>query len=117
MSLLQSPETPPIESILTALINEIAALPGAGAIELRPPVLVLDDYYVIESRAIDEALTFLLDHLPPNPHPVDLSHLPASGVSGRKGPAQDHPCDRQGAYGSSQESERRCPAPALGNGI
>ena len=35
-------------------------------------VLVLDDYHVIESQAIDQALTFLLDHLPPPPGGLHL---------------------------------------------
>jgi LuxR family maltose regulon positive regulatory protein len=28
--------------------------------------LVLDDYHVIDTKPIDQALTFLLDHLPPH---------------------------------------------------
>jgi len=66
---LQSPQPPPIESILTALINEIAAIPDNF-------VLVLDDYHVIDanvvdaSTTVDEALTFLLAHLPPQMHLV-----------------------------------------------
>ena len=60
---LQSPRSPPTEAILTALLNEIAALPNDF-------VLVLDDYHVIDSRSIDSALTFLLDHLPPRMHLV-----------------------------------------------
>jgi LuxR family transcriptional regulator, maltose regulon positive regulatory protein len=59
---LQPPPLP-IESILTALLNEITALPDHF-------VLVLDDYHVIESQAIDQALTFLLEHLPPQMHLV-----------------------------------------------
>jgi LuxR family transcriptional regulator, maltose regulon positive regulatory protein len=60
---LQSPQPPSIESILTALLNEISAIPYKF-------VLVLDDYHVIDSEAIDEALTFLLEHLPPPMHLV-----------------------------------------------
>ena len=60
---LQSSQPPPIESILTALINEIAAIPDNF-------ILVLDDYHVIDSEPIDHALTFLLDHLPPQMHLV-----------------------------------------------
>ena len=33
-------------------------------------VLVLDDYHVIDSKRIDDALTFLLEHLPPQMHLV-----------------------------------------------
>ncbi len=60
---LQSSQSPPAESILTALVNEIATLP-------HPLVLVLDDYHVIDAEPIDRALTFLLDHLPPQLHLV-----------------------------------------------
>jgi len=58
LTMLQTPQPPPIETILTDLINEIAALSS-------PLLLVLDDYHLIEARPIHEALTFLLDHLPP----------------------------------------------------
>lgn len=33
-------------------------------------LLVLDDYHVIESGAVDDALTFLVEHLPPHMHLV-----------------------------------------------
>ncbi len=58
---LNSPELPPIETILTALLNEIATIPENF-------VLVLDDYHVIDSKSVDEVLSFLLDHLPPQMH-------------------------------------------------
>ena len=70
---LQSPQPPPIESLLIALINEITNLPDNF-------ILVLDDYHVIDSKAADEALTFLLKHLPPQMHLVVITredpHLP-----------------------------------------
>ena len=59
---LQSPQ-PPTEAILTALLNEIITLPDSF-------VLVLDDYHVIDAKAVDLALTFLLEHLPPQMHLV-----------------------------------------------
>jgi LuxR family maltose regulon positive regulatory protein len=54
---LQSSEPPPIESVLTTVINEIDATD-------RDLTLVLDDYHVIDSDAIHAAMTFLLDRLP-----------------------------------------------------
>src|SRR4051794_685366 len=60
---LQSPQPPPTESLLTALLNEIMTLPD-------PFLLVLDDYHVIEAPAVDAALTFLLEHLPAQLHLV-----------------------------------------------
>ncbi|MFN8475637.1 MAG: LuxR C-terminal-related transcriptional regulator [Anaerolineae bacterium] len=60
---LQSPQPPPPETILTTLLNDIAAVPGDF-------ILVLDDYHVIEAQAVDQALTFLVEHLPPQMHLV-----------------------------------------------
>jgi LuxR family maltose regulon positive regulatory protein len=62
LSALRGPQ-PPIEALLTPLINEIAALPDTI-------VLVLDDYYLIDGQAIHDALTFLLRRLPPQMHLV-----------------------------------------------
>src|SRR6266568_1962467 len=60
---LQSPQPPPTESILTALLNEITAIPDNF-------VLILDDYHVIDAKAIDHTLTYLVEHLPPQMHLV-----------------------------------------------
>jgi ATP/maltotriose-dependent transcriptional regulator MalT len=54
---LQSPQPPPAESTLTTLLNEITDIPDHF-------VLVLDDYHALDSKAVDQALTFLLNHLP-----------------------------------------------------
>ena len=63
LGVLQSPQPPPIESILTALLNEITTVPDNF-------ILVLDDYHVIDAKPVDHALTFLLEHLPPQMHLV-----------------------------------------------
>jgi LuxR family maltose regulon positive regulatory protein len=63
LDLLQSPQPPPIEPLLVTLINQIAAVPEHF-------VLVLDDYHAIADRAVDDALAFLLEHLPPQMHLV-----------------------------------------------
>ena len=55
---LQDTQPPSSEAVLTALLNEITTVPDQF-------VLVLDDYHVIDSRPVGEALTFLLEHLPP----------------------------------------------------
>src|SRR5215204_4644464 len=60
---LQSPQPPPTESILTVLLNEVTTVED----EI---VLVLDDYHLIDATAVDDALTFLLEHLPPRMHLV-----------------------------------------------
>ena len=67
-AVLQSPQLPPLESLLTLLINDLA-----GNREGCPYVLVLDDYHVIHAPAVHKALVFLLDHLPPQLHLVILT--------------------------------------------
>jgi LuxR family transcriptional regulator, maltose regulon positive regulatory protein len=63
LGVFQSPQPPPVESILTTLLNEVSAIPD-------PFVLVLDDYHVIDVKAVDQALTFLIEHQPPQMHLV-----------------------------------------------
>ncbi len=63
LGVLQSPQPPPTEMILTALLNDITAIPDHF-------VLVLDDYHVLDAKAIDQALTYLVEHLPPQMHLV-----------------------------------------------
>jgi LuxR family transcriptional regulator, maltose regulon positive regulatory protein len=63
LSVLQSPQPPPTESILTALLNDLTTISDHV-------VLVFDDYHVIEAKPVDYALTFLLEHLPPRIHLV-----------------------------------------------
>ena len=63
LALMRTPSPPPVETILTNLLNEIAAFPDDFT-------LVLDDYHVIDAKPIDTALTFLLEHLPRQMHLV-----------------------------------------------
>ncbi|MGD8405426.1 MAG: hypothetical protein PVJ21_17345, partial [Anaerolineales bacterium] len=59
--MLQTPQPSPIETILTTLLNEITTV-------LDSFILVLDDYHVIESKEVDDALVFLLEHAPTQMH-------------------------------------------------
>ena len=59
-------QPPPAELLLTNLLNEITTIPDNF-------VLVLDDYHVIEAKPVDQALTFLVEHLPPQMHLVIAS--------------------------------------------
>jgi ATP/maltotriose-dependent transcriptional regulator MalT len=59
----RSPQLPPVESVMVALINEIAEAPNSFA-------LVLDDYHVIKARPVHTALTFLIEHIPAQMHLV-----------------------------------------------
>jgi LuxR family maltose regulon positive regulatory protein len=63
MAALQSPQPPPAKALLTILLNEITTISDNF-------ILVLDDYHVIEAKPIDEALTFLVEHQPPQLHLV-----------------------------------------------
>ena len=63
LELLQSPQPALPQLILTRFINEVSAI-------TTPFALVLDDYHVITTPAIHDALTFLLEHLPPAMHLV-----------------------------------------------
>jgi len=80
LSAFQTPQPPLIETVLTALINEIAAMPHHFA-------LVLDDYHLIEAQPIHSALAFLLNHLPPQMHLIIAGRadppLPLARLRGR----------------------------------
>jgi ATP/maltotriose-dependent transcriptional regulator MalT len=59
LSSLRSPEQPPIETVMGALINELA---GAE----REVTVVFDDYHLVDSERVHEAVSFFLEHLPKN---------------------------------------------------
>ena len=67
-AMLQSPQPPAIETILTILINELAAIP-------QDVVLVLDDIHMVHTPAVHQQLLFLLEHLPPAAGPLGGVHL------------------------------------------
>jgi LuxR family transcriptional regulator, maltose regulon positive regulatory protein len=78
---LRGPQFPPTETLVGLLINDTAAL-------AQDVTLVLDDYHVIDTRAIHEAVTFFLEHLPENARvvissradpPLPLARLRARG--------------------------------------
>src|SRR5260370_21354814 len=63
LALLHAPQSPPLSTILTSLLNEIVQVD-------REVTLILDDYHVISDQAIADSLLFLLDHLPVTLHLV-----------------------------------------------
>ncbi|MCP4541033.1 MAG: hypothetical protein GY832_28185 [Chloroflexi bacterium] len=82
-AMLQSPQPPPPDALVTALINDIVTAP-------RPFVLILDDYHTISALPIHQLLGFLLEHQPPQMHliiatredpPLPMSRLRARGQS------------------------------------
>lgn len=81
LSLLQSPQPPPIESVLMTLLNELTAVEA-------DITLILDDYHAISTPAIHDGIGFLLNHLPPRLHliiasradpPLSLARLRSHG--------------------------------------
>lgn len=80
-AMLAAPQAPAQEVVLTSLINELAARPDRL-------LLALDDYHVIQSLPIHQALSFLVEHLPGSLHlliasredpPLPLPRLEARG--------------------------------------
>jgi LuxR family transcriptional regulator, maltose regulon positive regulatory protein len=61
--LLGTPRPLPIDVVLTALVNDLAAA-------TRPIVLVLDDYHRCATPAHDQSLAFLVEHAPATLHLV-----------------------------------------------
>ena len=64
--LLRSPQPPPPEVFLTALVNDIATTP-------QPFVLAFDDYRLVTAPAIQQELAFLLEHQTPHLHMAILT--------------------------------------------
>ena len=67
---LDESQSPKFEIMLTKLINEIEGIP-------KKFIVVLDDYHLIESESVNNALTFLIEYQPPKMHLV---------ISGRSDP-------------------------------
>jgi len=69
-----------MEARLTTLVNQVNTA-------LAPFILVLDDYHFITAQPVHDALTFFLDHLPPNLHLVIATRadppLPVARLRGR----------------------------------
>jgi LuxR family maltose regulon positive regulatory protein len=77
---LHSPQPPPVESILTTLLNDLATIPDHF-------ILILDDYHVLDAKPVDQALTYLVEHQPPQMHLVIATRedpqLPLARLRGR----------------------------------
>lgn len=81
LSFLVSPTRPPLETVITALINDLAVIE-------EDFVCVLDDYHTISAESIHGSLAFLIEHAPPQMHlviagrtepPLPLARLRGSG--------------------------------------
>src|SRR5512141_1420383 len=59
--LLEIPQLPPLQAVLTFLLNDLAA-------SEEEMTIVLDDYQSINTSVIHDGITFILDHLPAGKH-------------------------------------------------
>ncbi|HZU02525.1 MAG TPA: LuxR C-terminal-related transcriptional regulator [Ktedonobacteraceae bacterium] len=66
-ALLQPLHAPPLETVLTLLLNDLMTRRSANQDHV---VLVLDDYHVIANKTIHQALFLMMDYLPPQLHLV-----------------------------------------------
>jgi len=85
MGLLELPTLPPIEAVLTELINDLEEQLSQRKLTV---VLVLDDYFLIQNPVIHQGLEFLIEHQPEGLHlliatradpPLPLARLRARG--------------------------------------
>jgi len=81
--LLHLLHAPPLETVLALLVNDL----DGRAVDQQHVVLILEDYQVITNKTIHDALSFLLEHLPPRVHLVLLTRedppLPLARLRGR----------------------------------
>jgi LuxR family maltose regulon positive regulatory protein len=77
-AMLAAPQPPAIETVISTLINDLAALPD-------PLLLIMDDYHLIHNRPTHHSLAFLLDHQPQNFHLMLLTREdPPLGLARRR---------------------------------
>lgn len=79
LSMLQSTQPPSTDAIISLIINEITTISGKI-------LIALDDYHLISVQQVHDAITYFLEHLPPQVHlviisrenpPLQLAHLRA----------------------------------------
>jgi LuxR family maltose regulon positive regulatory protein len=75
-------QPPPLEPLVTALINDVVNVP-------TPIVFVLDDYHVIETRSVHASLSFMIGCLPPHLHLIITTRAdPPLSQARRRGRAE-----------------------------
>jgi LuxR family maltose regulon positive regulatory protein len=81
--LLLGPEVPPLDVVVTVLINDLSAMPSGAQ-----SVLILDDFHLINAQPVLDSVALLLHRLPPGLRlslatrtdpPLPLARLRASG--------------------------------------
>lgn len=61
LELWQAPQRPALEAVLTVLLNGLAAVPQTS-------ILAFDDYHLIQSPEVHQAVSFVITHRPPQLH-------------------------------------------------
>lgn len=81
LGMLPSPQPPPLDALLTVLVNELAQFSD-------PLLLILDDYHLITAQPIHDILSFLLHYAPPTFHLLITTRLdpplPLARLRGRR---------------------------------
>jgi LuxR family maltose regulon positive regulatory protein len=81
--LMLGPEVPPLDVVVTVLINDVSAMPSGAQI-----VLILDDFHLIKAQPVLDSVALLLHRLPPGLRlalatrtdpPLPLARLRAGG--------------------------------------
>jgi LuxR family maltose regulon positive regulatory protein len=82
LAALSETQYPKFEILLARLVNEVEAIPVKT-------ILILDDYHLIDSKLVHDALNFLVEYLPPTMHlvisgrtdpPLPISRLRVQGA-------------------------------------
>jgi len=81
LAAFQSSQSPPVEVILSGLINEIDGT-------IQRIALIIDDYHLIDTQSIHQSVGYLLDNLPPQMHLVIATRsdppIPLSRMRGQR---------------------------------
>lgn len=97
---LQGAQSPPPQTILSSLLNEMSSHSDGG-------IVILDDYHVLDSLVIDDLLNFLLDYLPPQYHIVVVTredpNLPLARLRARGQLAEFRAADLRFTIDESRE--------------
>jgi LuxR family maltose regulon positive regulatory protein len=82
LQLLDNAQIPSVEGLLTALVNQLTESPVK-----KPFLMVLDDYHLIHTQAVHDAISFLVEHMPAHGHLVIITRadppLPLARWRGR----------------------------------
>ncbi|AWX54908.1 LuxR family transcriptional regulator [Brevibacillus brevis] len=98
--LLHSPQPLPIELMITTLLHEIITIPNSF-------VLVFDDYHVLKTGPLDDAISLMLERMSPQMHLVILTReeprLPVARLRARNQLTEVRASDLRFTYSETAE--------------